>query len=222
MLGIAASQFAFDCLPIQLLFSSALCVKICGAIYYFGISLYGSGSFESFIVLAIALLENFISNSSTTHYNKKRISDLMELAFRQCYPRHQILQILFAVANDVIQLYLTIQICVGVLLSSWGFYISLKNVFVVERHYIYVGASNNMHLRSHCYSLDIFGGYSIQKFANISKILEAFSKKREDQRCLRACWPMKFRVGPCGMVKAKLGLFICDDIIRNTVTMLLL
>ncbi len=50
----------------------------------------------------------------------------MELEFKKCYCRYRVLQIVITAANDVTQLYLTVQICIGVVLSSCGFYITLK------------------------------------------------------------------------------------------------
>ncbi len=46
--------------------------------------------------------------------------------------------------------------------------------------------------------------------------------RKEDRKVLNACVPTGFHLGPYGLARAKLGLQICDDIVRNTVTLLVL
>ncbi len=46
--------------------------------------------------------------------------------------------------------------------------------------------------------------------------------RKEDLRRLNACRPFSVELGPYGMSTSKLGLLICDDIIKNSVTILLL
>ncbi len=47
-------------------------------------------------------------------------------------------------------------------------------------------------------------------------------KTKEHRLALLGCTPIGFRLGPYGIANAKLGLCICDDIIQNTVNVLLL
>ncbi len=46
--------------------------------------------------------------------------------------------------------------------------------------------------------------------------------KKEHRKMLVACQPFGFQLGPYGVGIARLGLYICDDIIQNTVDMILL
>ncbi len=48
------------------------------------------------------------------------------------------------------------------------------------------------------------------------------SLRKEERKRLQACKPTGFVLGPYGVCASKLGLHICDDIVHNTVTMILL
>lgn len=54
------------------------------------------------------------------------------------------------------------------------------------------------------------------------KFWQLYVRKKEELRNVRGCRPIGLNAGPYGMVTNQLGILICDDIIHNMITIILL
>ncbi len=176
----------------------------------------------SCLLLIIILAEGIVIYSTTLHYYKSPFSTLMRLKFQRCLKRYRAMQIFVVMANSVVLDFLTILIFIGVLLASSGAFMSLKMYSFLNIFMYLLGPATTIL----CFALALLLTYLANFPYKNTKIFKSYWKqfviRREDRQKLRSCVPVSVNLGPYGKATAMLGLKICDDIIRNTVTMLLL
>ncbi len=222
-LAAIAAPFAITYDPIQLIIGEqSVLIKFCLGWLYSVYVLYGQTTLLSALLLSIAFLEGIVSYSGTIHYMNEPFSTLMKFRFRHCYRRYRILKILTVYANHVIQVFVTVLIFVGILLASCGAFATLK-MYTVLNIFTYIIAPTGTVI---CFVVAILFTYLANFPYKNSLIFKQYWKRivtrKEEKRMLLACTRIGFDLGPYGLAKAMLGLHICDDIIRNTVTFLLL
>ncbi len=221
--GISTVPFAVSYEPIQwILNSSSISSKCFAASVYLVYTGYGSVTIVSIMLLNIAILEGIVSYSSTIHFNKFPFSSFMRLRFQRCYKRYRTMQIILILANHIFSKFITILIFVGILMASSGAFVSLKMYSLLNITMYMMGPATTLL----AFVLPLWLTYLANFPYKNTKIYKIYWKKfvtgKENKRLLRACVHVGLNLGPYGMVKAILGLHICDDIIRNTVTLLLL
>ncbi len=75
-----------------------------------------------------------------------------------------------------------------------------------------------------CLSSICFSYLGSKPYNNVDKFKKywmLYASKGEDKKLLKCCQPFGFSIGPYGVCKAKLGLIMCDDIVHNAVTAIL-
>lgn len=208
--------FAIDWCPNQLLFGRSLLVKFLSGIHYSGIIFVNEVPVLSVLMLLSAFLENVCSITSSL-LNSGPYS-----SFRQNYSKFCTAHILIWLCSEVYQLFFISLAFVAVLFSCCSAFVLLK-LYHKLNIIVYGGAVALLIL---CLSLTIVLSYlcSIPR-RNIMDFINHWfkvSRKRIDRKILKSCRPIGFLVGPYGVVTKKMGLCICDDMVRNTVTLLLL
>ncbi len=224
ILGVVTLPFAISYEPIQLVFqSTTILVKIFASMVYIPWTLFAATSILSALLLIIVYLEGIIHHSFTLYLlNFEHFSNSMALHFKNCYRRYRMMYIFIILANEIILAFITNLIFVGILLATCGAFMSLK-MYTMLNIIIYALAPATTAL---CFVLALL----LTKLANIpyrnSQMFKThwtkFVRNKGHRKLVHACVPIGFLLGPYGLAKAKLGLNICDDIIRNTVTLLLL
>lgn len=217
--AIFSSPFVFNYLPMQLVFGNSIVVKIIAGVIYSSTTAYGASCILSVLLIAILCLENFIIYTSSICSRKCALST--KLFFIVCFRRFRVTQILIRIGNIIFDQFLTMLIFVGIVLASCATYTTAK---------LYNRISFVAYLLSPSIAITSFMiALLLTYLANIpydnSKLFRKnwiLVLKREQRRMLLTCRPFGFQLGPYGIVTAKLGLSICDDIVRNSVTMILL
>lgn len=211
--------FAVDWCPVQILLNSNhfLVKMLAGAIY--GPMVYsGAIPFLSILLLLIAFLEGMYT--FTLPFTESK--NLKPTALRKGYRVFQMAILLMRATNEVIEEFATVLIFLGILLASSSAFIVLT-MYDMLNFFSYLGV---LFLLLVCFAIAL----SLTFLANLPR-KNLFSFKsvwlgvklgREGRKLLKACRPTGFKAGPYGIATSKLGLCICEDIVRNTVTLLLL
>ncbi len=217
------APFFLSHLHLQMVFGNYLFVKVCEA-FLFGFTItYGAFSNLPIILFSIVYFENlnlYTQNMSTTHHLDCSVHP--RLRFTICYKRFRCTQIVLKLGNLVFNLYLSVLTFVGILLASCSGYVTFK-MFKLLNILIYIafpwllcGTFVTALL------LTFLASTSIKHSRNFQTYWMRQPLGRECKKRLYACKPMGFNLGPYGACTTKLGLNICDDIIHNTVTIILL
>lgn len=211
--------FLFPYLPLQLMFGQSTLVKTVSAIVYCCTVAYGASNILSVLLVAIVFLENVILYMSNilreSAFSTKIFFVVSVRGFRNAH-------ILIELFNEIYSLFFTNLIFVGILLASCCSYTTTK---------MYNRINIIAYLSNPCITISCFGiALLLTPLANIPfNITKLFRKKwslhltkKEHQRMIATCKPFGFQLGIYGTVSAKLGLSVCDDIVRNTVAVILL
>ncbi len=217
------APFFLPYLHLQIIFGSSLSVKICETFLYGMFATYGSTIAMITLLFSLVVAEN-LQSCSLNIYSKVTSSSSIKpkLRFSYCYKQFRCTQIVLKIVNRVYSLYLLVLIFVGILLASCCAYVTVRmygNVHII----IYITFPALAFL---CFAVALlltFLGSTPNKQTKKFKTFWALDFLRiEDRKRLRACKPTGFVLGPYGVCTSKLGLHICDDIVHNTVTMILL
>lgn len=214
------APFVFPYLPIQLVLGQSFFVKLCSGIYYSSIVTYGGFCVLYKLLGAIVIMERIIWYTSSiyqTNYNRSG-----NTYFWPCYKRFRTAQLLVHLTNILYNEFLTTLTFQGVLLATMTSFAVLKmyqKMSVIPYMSVvflsllgYVVALSFTYVASIPYTRsNRFKRYWISRV-----------EKRDDKKVLVSCKAFGFKIGPYGTVNAMLGIHICNEIIDNTVTILLL
>lgn len=223
MVGLSALPFYISYDPVQLIIgSNIIFVKIFAAFISWWYVSFLSTTFLSMLLISIAFLEGVISLSERLHLHRKTALTLTSNTFYHCYKKLQELHVFTIVGNDAIEEYNVSMVFAGVFLASSSAYMMFKMYSMVNLVvYMFAPAITCL-----CFLIAIILTYLANVPHKSSKIFLIFWKRRVNGKIynilLRSCKSAGFSLGPYGTATAKLGIQICDDIIKNTVTMLLL
>ncbi len=214
------APFTLPYLPLQLIFGHSIYVKVVSSILYGYTGPNIVFSILSAILIAIAFLENIIYYSS--EICSKTSNVYSKWYFVVCVNRFKRAQLLIELGNIIYSKFLTVLIFVGIILASSGSYMTIK-MYKRVNLIVYLSSPATSII---CFTIALILTY----LANIPfENSKMFRKKwiphltrREHRKMLVACKPFGFNLGPYGIGVAKLGLCICDDIVRNTVNIILL
>lgn len=219
-----AAPFVVNHLPLQLMFGQSYFIKFSSGILYAILVTYGGLTILYAIFGAIGSLETLISYTSST-FNKTMKGTQMSFnrwMFRICYKRLRSIQLLVQLGMLIYTTFILTLITVGILIATFGAYATIK--LYHKMHILtYVCAPAITVL---CFVIAILltylSGIPYKNSLKFKKYWTLFIRNKEDKKVLLACKPFGFVLGPYGIAKASLGLIICDDIIHNTVTAILL
>lgn len=224
-LSMVLLPFAISIDPIQIAIGQSIFAKLQAALIYgLGMSFMGWYLLSTFILYITALEKIEFFTRKLVHKLPKvtSIQPLPSHKFYKCFQDYQISYVFFTIGLESVADFPLVLISVGIILCSitttgtltmWGrinimTYFLLPAVsgiaFSIALVVTYVGALPYVNaLRCHR-----FWKYHV--------------RKRLDKRMLRTLRPFGFLIGPYGICTTKLGLLICDDIINNTVDLLLM
>lgn len=223
VLGITALPFAVSYEPIQWIVGSTTTItKLFATVIYFIHMIYAAPMVLSILLLNIIVLEGIVSYSSTLLFCKSPCSSLIRVDFRVCYKRYRILQIILLLMDSILIEFFTLLIFVGVLAASSAAYMSLKMYNKLNIFMFLLGPASTLLSIALALILTYLCNFPYRNTKTFQIYWKRFVVTKDSRRVLRACFPIGIRVGPYGIAKSILGLYIFDDIIHNTVTLLLL
>lgn len=210
--------FTIDWDPYELLLGPSIPVTILGGFLLAFTTYSGAMPMLSVFLLLMAFLEGvhtftipFNDNCSTVH----------RFRFRRDVKIFQMVRILVNLTDEAFTLFLTTLVFIGVLLASTTAFIILK-MYMMVNIITYIGALAGLFV---CLAVAIVLTYLAnlprKSMFNFVRLWTILCNQKYDKRMLMACKPAGFSVGPYGIATSKLGICICDDILHNTVTMLL-
>lgn len=213
--------FCFTYMPAQLIFGDNFIVRMLSAISYGLLTLYGSLTVLSVLLIAIIFLEN-LSHYTSTMYYSCTIFPTHKTQFYKYYLRFRNAQICLMTGNSIYNFFLKCFVFLGILLNSCCTSLSItmygKINFFVYLTILAVPMICFTILFLFPYLANIPFKHSIQ----FKIFWSRFLLKNEQRKQLMACRPFGLDLGPYGICTMKHGLLICDDVIQNTVTLLLL
>ncbi len=214
------APFNISYIPPQCFLISNCFINFCFAILYSSIILYGALNVLYSLLLAIVFLENIIGYTKTLCSCKVSIST--KLFFCVSVSRFKRTHILIGILNDLFGSFLTVLIFVGILLTSCALYMTVK-MYNSINIVVYLFAPL---LSIVCFVIALVLTYlaniPFEHTRNFQKYWLLHLKNKKQCAVLKTCNAVGFQLGPYGVGRAMLGLLICDDIIRNTVTFTLL
>ncbi len=227
VIGLASTPFTGDFDPLQLLLGSSFFPKVaCCVIYAYSIGLQ-AWYLCSTLLLLISFVEMIERYTSTLVLWKSAQGVQMETSllsekFRNRCKRYQISRLLFISENEYYADFSVLLISVGILLGSVGTPGMIKLYSVIPTvTYLSLPAISFL-----AFGIALVGTYmsgmpynNAIRFQNFWKL---HVRKRYDRKLLTTCQAFGIDNGPYGVSKANVGLQICDDIVNNAVTFLLL
>ncbi len=141
------------------------------------------------------------------------------IRFADCYKRFRITQMLVNTFGDIIVSFLVVLIFAGIILSSCGVYITFK---IQHKISLVLGPAITLVCILLAIVLNHLGDFPHKNSRQFHQFWNIFARKIEHKKKLKACPLLGFYWGPYGLATAGLGLTICDKIVNNAVTVLLL
>ncbi len=216
-----AAPFAWSFLPLQILFGHSLVVNIVSSlqqgIQWGYIIWYLISSIQLFI--SILELAEIYTSDLTVKLDMSKCCP--QKAFMKLYIKYRRMQILTIVTNQATANVSLVFIYVGVLCGSVCTYTTLtgRASFQFWMYLIFPIVS------VHAFALSILvPNYAATFSNNICKYLQFWKMhciKKEERKVLRSCPIYGVKAASYGFFTAQTGLQICDDIISNTVTLML-
>lgn len=229
ILGAMIMPWGIDFDPVQLVLGTSVYAKIVSSLYFLFLTLHPAIYISSAFLLILSFLENSIKFSNLLHPNVSQVSGFSNqrtgrniLYFQKRYRCILILRILVDLGTDVTEVALSLLIFVGVILATCAGYATIKLYKYFPFLFYLIMPSINF--VAFCVAILFTHMASIPRrnCLRFRCIWRTFGMKKIVSMDLRAIPDVGFKVGPYGLATRKLGVMICDDIIRNTVTVLLL
>jgi hypothetical protein len=124
--------------------------------------------------------------------------------------------------NNIQAIFLPVLVFVGMFSGSSGAYMTLKMYSKLNLLIYMLGPAITLLGFGLSLMLTFLANFPYKNSKIFKLCWNQFGISKMQRKMLHACKPVSFKIGPYGMVTSKLGLIFCDDIIRNTVTMMLL
>lgn len=217
--AIGIAPFAVDWCPLQIfLQTNHLLVKAIAGTMYASIVLVIALQYASFLLVLVAITDGMhaFTLTLTARNNTTRTQ------FRLKHKKFCMACLLVEKGNQVLDMFLAILIFVGILIASCSGYAVLKMYSILN----FISYFGLLSLFVACIAvalaLTYMANLSRTKLAMFTEYWAVFQLNKEERKMLSACKPTGFSVGAYGIATSKLGLYICDDIVRNTVAMTLL
>ncbi len=132
------------------------------------------------------------------------------------------MQIFLTMANDIVLHFLTFLVFIGVVLGSCGAYMTLKMYSMLNLFMYMLAPAITLLAFGPAVLLTFLADFPHQNSKMFKVYWNQVLTRKNDKQILRACHQVGFHIHPYGMVTAKLGLSICEEIVRNELTILLL
>ncbi len=219
--AISVGPFIFPFCPLQLIFGTSFFVKICAGLYYTLLTIYSVFLCFTLIMLNVSILEGVIIYSSSIYGNDITFKH-ERYKWKKCLTRFRVICIFIKSTDNIYGVFHTVLILVGVLVASCGGYIIMM-MFDKVPLIIYIGA---LAITFVCLFiaivLTLVAQIPYKRAIKFTQYWKYVLKRKEDKMLLKCCRHVGFEDFIYGLYTAKLGLLICDDIVQNTVNLVLL
>ncbi len=216
--------FILPNLPLELLFGSSFFAQIFSGFIYGIISTYTGLSVLTTLLIEMILIENIIEFTEQI-CNRACNNNLLSQSHKRFYEfchGYRMAQILINCTNSILCVFVVNLTFMGILLGSCAAYITVK--MYGEVHFIIYLCGTSLTII--CFVVAIVFTYLVGlPYKNLETFKTYWLTKvhcKENRKVLRSLRSCGFQMGPYGVSTSKLGVKICDDIIQNTVTVLLL
>lgn len=214
--GIFMIPFAVKFDPHQLVFGTSLLVKSIAGVFYSLAYFNHLLTFISVLTMYIAFLEGMYCLTIT----------LARKQILGCFQNHYIsfkkAVLLVQFSNEVFSQFATVLILVGVLLASSCACTILKMHYLLNM----VTSVTLLGITFACIAMALGLSYlcnlPLQNLCEFKRHWTGVKFGIENRKMIDACRPTGIRVGSYGTATSILGFYICDDIVHNTATLLLI
>lgn len=218
VLACSAASFAFSFLPFNLVLGQSLVAKVVASLLYGIMAKYGGLSVLATLLLSTIWFEHLIVFTG----DLRNIAGPFHKAVYKKFHRYRMAEILLKLSSSTFSPFFTNLIFVGIVLSSCGAYWTVKMYSKVYLILYMIGPVISSLGIVIAIGFTYMTGLPCKNLENFKKFLIIQIQKKEERKVLRSLNSCGFHLGPYGIARSKLGLHICDEIIRNTVTVLLL
>lgn len=224
ILLIPGGPFAITFDPIQVIFGAdGYLVKFGAGAFYSGVGVYIVCILLSAFILLILFLEGMLTYSLLLHFHHTKLKNpMVHLKFEKCHKLLREIEILLKVTDHVYGPFLIFLIIVGILMAPCGAHITVKMYDKLNILTFAVGPIITLLFFSIAISLTFLSNFPQKHSKIFIQFWKSYLILKRDKKILRACKPLGFNLGPYGVATAKLGIIICDDMVQNTVTLMLL
>lgn len=221
--GASLFPFAISYEPLQFICgNSSLIIKLVSSATHFTVFMYLLITILSLLLVSLVICEGLLRYSSTIHFHKSSCNTRPRCPFWICYKRYRMIQLLLAITNDFVPKFYCVLIFVGVFLGSFGTYMTLK-MYSMLNIFVYMLAPA---VATICFtvaiSFNFISHFPCRNSMYFKLCWKEFLVKKEEKRMMWSCKVIGFYLGPYGMATSALGLRICDDIVNNSVNLLLI
>lgn len=221
-LGMFGIPFTLETDPLQLCFGTGLRIKVLASMLY-GITFSnGALALVSFLTLCMSYVEGLITYSNTVRVPIGKVSRFGAYGFRKCYRRLNILKLHMNIGTEMLSVFLIVGVFCGIMFATCTSYIVLK---------MYGLLSIVTYVLAFCITIIVFQVVIVLTYmmnivrmngVSFKPFWKRLMKSSENRKLIQAAPAIYFILGPFGEATAGLGLRICDTIVENTVTILLL
>jgi len=205
--------------PIQLVLGTSILVKLLSGFLHAFILLQNGSKLVSTLMVLFTSLENVLLFTEQSFANQKSFANLRN--FSKSYKCFRMYRVISTFANSLYTDFLVFLIAVGIVAASVSTYVTI----MLYNSLSFVVFVMSPTLAFNCYVIAIL----LTMYANIPRKngnlfcdgwkCQLVSKL--DQKILKRCpRNIAYNVGPYGLATAKLGILICDDIVKNAIRMI--
>lgn len=216
--AIALIPFLVNEEPFQIVLGTSLQAKTIAAVAYYILSVYGFSLVCVMETIVVALIDNILILT-----NKLRNRSLNGvLSFDESYINLQVSYMVCSVFVRVTDWYVTGGVYYLIAATT------IANYMVVTMHSemplmitVVLGLAIPTNILLLCI-LTYFGSIPYNSVDSVKRHWEMRATRKRDKKRIRAIPNFGFTIGPYGFITAYHGLSLCDDIVNNTITVLLL
>lgn len=221
--AFAVGPFVISYCPVQLILGRSLPSKLLGSFLYTLIGIHGLSIYSCVYLLSFVFLEGVTDFSAELQPKQICKSNLLLASkFKYHYRIYTALRILLEAAAQNSQLMFTVLIFVGIFLISCAGYTTLamyRELNVLVYYAIFFLFVLGILVAILFTALASIPGRNVERFC---KFWKRVLRTKVSRLLLRSVPVIGFKLGPYGVVSTRLGLSICEDIINNVISLLML
>lgn len=204
---------------VQLILGNAYLCKCIAAIFYGIMTSYVFWNLISLMMLSFVCFDTITTVS--TYFLPRRFSGSF-VDFRKYYKVYIEARIVFEGLSKIFSPFHQVLIFVGVFIGSFSSYATLKlqNYMPIMMYLCTPTLSTAVYVAA--ILLTYMANTPLQNSERFESFWRRYLTRKHDWKLLRSCPLLGYRLGSYGAASATLGVLICDDIVRNTVTILLI
>lgn len=218
--GLTPFAISFD--PLQLLFGTSLKVKLVATFFYTLIIAYSAGLLLGEVFFHFLFLEAIRIYSATFAVNGIGAQFLTLRDFNKGFHGYLVVSLLVKTYDEAKQTISVILLCTGIVLASSCIYATIR-MFHVLHILTYLACPV---MAGFCFAtaivLTYLGQLATRKGEEFIEYWKRNLRSKKHRKVLKGCMEIAIHVGPYGTNSALLGLNICNDIVQNAVTLLMM